>query len=272
MFEHLAQPRDITSKTLMRGTADFGNLNQWHLYESGYSVLVVCKIPKILELLATSNEKYKILINNYKHILEYEFRGITGLEDMTAETGEITDGINQLQIINKVTMQSGSTFEMRYWEKAGSTITRVHELYLRSIKDPRTQIKHYGGLIEKGLVDLDDIGYDLETFSLLYYVTDNTMRKVEKAYFIVAAQPNKAELSIYESEKGSIEFKEVGVSMNGFPITGNAIDQKAQEHLDWLHNASNPNKLIADSTEFNYTGISEIGAKINAEKNAAGVE
>lgn len=258
MFENLKQPRDITSKTLMRGTADFGNLNQWNLYESGYSVLLVCKIPKILELLAKENDMYSKLMNNYVHILEYEFRGITGLEDMTGETGTITDGINEINIINKVTMQSASTFEMRYFEKSGSTLTKVHELFLRSIKDPRTQIKHYGGLIERGIVSADDVGYDMETFSFLYYVTDSTMRKVEKAYFIIAAQPTKAELSIYETEKGSIEFKEIGCSFNGFPVTGNAIDKKAQEHLDWLHNAENPNRFVADSTDFNYTGISEI--------------
>lgn len=258
MFENLKQPRDITSKTLMRGTADFGNLNQWNLYESGYSVLLICKIPKVLDLLAKENDSYRKLINNYTHILEYEFRGITGLEDMTGETGEITDGINQIQIINKVTMQSASTFEMRYFEKSGSTLTKVHELFLRTIKDPRTQIKHYGGLIEKGIIDPDDVGYDYETFSFLYYVTDNTMRRVEKAYFIIAAQPNKAELSIYETEKGNIEFKEVGCSFNGFPITGNEIDRKAQEHLNWLHNAQNPNRIVADSTDFNYTGISDI--------------
>lgn len=259
MFENLKAPRDITSKTLMRGTADFGNLNQWNLFEGGYAVLVPCKVPKILKLLAAKNANYQTLLNNYLHILEYEFRGISGLEDMTAETGEITDGINQINIINKVTMQSGSTFEMRYFEKSGSTITKLHELYLRCIKDPRTQIKHYGGLIgAEGGIDPDDVGFDLETFSYLYYVTDNTMRRVEKAYYIIAAQPNNAELSIYNVEKGDISFKEIGVSYNGFPITGNVIDKKAQEHLDWLHNANNPNRLVADSTEFAYTGINEI--------------
>lgn len=261
MFENLKKPSDITSKTLMRGTADFGNLNQWNLYESGYSVLLVCKIPEFLKLLAQRNTNYQTLINNYTHILEYEFRGITGLEDMTAETGTITDGINEINIINKVTMQSASQFEMRYFEKAGSTLTKVHELYLRCIKDPRTQIKHYGGLIADGTIKAEKVGYDYETFSFLYYVTDNTMTKVEKAYFIIAAQPNKAELSIYESEKGNIEFKEVGCSFNGFPVTGNAIDAKAQEHLDWLHNAENPNKIIVDSTEFKYTGIDSISPK-----------
>lgn len=257
MYAHLTKPRDITKYTLIRGTADFGNLAQWNLYESGYSVLVVCKIPKFLELLGEKNADYKTLMDNYVHILEYEFRGITGLEDISADTGEITDGINQLQMINKVTMQSASQFEMRYFEKAGSVLTRVHELFLRGVKDPRTQVKHYHGLVGNG-IDVDDVGFEQETFSFLYYVTDNTMRKVEKAYFIIAAQPNKAETSIYETEKGNIEFKEIGCSYNGFPITGTEINKKATEHLNWLHNASNPNRLKVDSTEFAYTGISEI--------------
>lgn len=259
IYDGLRAPRDTTKYTMIRGTADMSNLAQWNLYETGYSVLVVTRVPSMLTKLAGMNNDYKTLINNYVHILEYEFRGLDGLEDMTGQTGTITDGINELNLINKVEWQSASTFEMRYFEKAGSVLTRVHELFLRGIKDPRTQVKHYNGLIGvEGGIAPEDVGYECETFSFLYYVTDNTMSQIEKAYFIVAAQPTKAELSIYESERGTIDFKEVGVSMNGFPIIGPLINEKAAKHLAWIKDASNANRMILDSGNFNYTEIGEL--------------
>lgn len=260
LFKNLVQPRDLSKYTLMRGAVDFANVGMWNAFESGYSYLTVVQIPRYLELLQSKDDSYANLITNYRHILEYEFKGLSGIENITSESGEISDGINTLSFIRKVNMQSSSTFSMRYTEKSGSVLTRVHELFLTGIKDGRTQVKTYHGLLEDGVIV--DAGYEYETFSFMYLVTDNTMRKLEKSYYIVAAQPTTAETSIYESEKGSIEFKEVSVEMQGFPITGNLVDQKAQEILNWLHNPSNPNKLVVDSNNFLYTGINDIPTKI----------
>ena len=258
MFEYLKQPRDLTQYTLMRGTTDFGNLAQYNLYESGYSYLIIVSIPKFLSTLAETNSNYKTLIDNYVHILEYEFRGLDGLDNITSDTSELTNGISTLNMITKVNMQSASTFSMRYFEKSGSVISRVHELFLTGIKDPRTQYKHYHGLIESGTLES---GYEHEVFSFLYFNTDNTGTEIEKAYYIVSAQPTTAETNIYNSEKGSIEFKEITVEFNGFPITGTAVNSRAKKVLDWINNPSNPNRIIKNSDNFMYTGISNIEKK-----------
>lgn len=259
MFEHLKKPRNITKYTLMRGTTDFGNLAQYNLYESGYPYLVIVSVPKFMDMLAETNETYKTLWENYLHILEYEFRGIDGLENITTDTSELTNGISTLNVITKVNMQSASTFSMRFFEKSGSVITRTHELYLRGIKDPRTQFKHYNGLIQDGSLEA---GYENEVFSFLYFVTDNTGTEIEKAYFIVSAQPTTAETSIYESEKGTIEFKEITTEFSGFPITGSAVDQRAKKVLDWINNTKqNPDAIVKNSDNFAYTGITDIGKR-----------
>lgn len=255
MFENLKKPRDITKYTLSRGVTDFGNLNQYNLYETGYSFLVLVSIPKFLDILSQKNDTYKTLITNYKHILEYEFRGINGLDDITSDVSSITNGISTLDVITKVEMQSNATFSMNFYEKSGSVITRTHELFLTGIKDPRTQVKHYHGLIQDGTLEA---GFENEIFSFLYFVTDNTMTEIEKAYFIVAAQPTKAETSMYESEKGNIDFKEISVEFRGFPITGDEVDRRAKELLDWINNPENKNHITNNSTNFKYTGIDKI--------------
>lgn len=262
MFQYLSKPKDLRNYTLMRGSPDFAKVEMWNEFESGYAYLVVVQIPKFLEMLADKDsDHYGLLIENYKKVLEYEFRSLDGIENITSETGEINTGINTLQFINKVNMQSSSTFSMRYTEKAGALITKVHELFLTGIKDGRTQVKRYHGLLDSG--DIEEAGYENETFSFMYFVTDNTFRKVEKAYYIVAAQPTTANTGdLYTYEKGGIEFKELSLEFIGFPLTGNEIDAKAQAMLDWLNDASNPNKFVAISNNFQYSGVSDIKTDI----------
>jgi hypothetical protein len=239
---------------------------QWNRYEKGYYFLTVVDIPEFLKKLGQNNSEYGALINTYVHILEYEFRGLSGLEDMTGETAEISDGISTVNMINKVTMQSASTFSMNYNERSGSVLTRVNELFLRGVKDPRTQIKHYNGLIDAGIMSHDEVGFESEVFKFLYFTTDNTALHVEKAYYIVAAQPTKAELSMYSGEKGTYEYPELSMEFSGYPITGPKVDNVAQTILNHItssnagnyrfHKDSSGVDLTNDTTYgFQYAGV-----------------
>ena len=234
MYEGLKSPMSVTQYTLMRGVTDFGNLKQYDLYESGYPFLVVVDYPRFLRALKEQGpQEYKILIENYVHVLEYEFRGLDGLDNITADTSELTNGINTLNLITKVNEQANGTFTMRYWEKSGSVITRTHKLFLTGIKDPRTQIKTYHGLIDRGVIQ--NPGFHNEVFTFLYFVTDNTMSKIEAAYLIIAAQPTTAEVNIYNVEKGNMEFKELSVEFTGFPYTSAKVNKAAKDILEWIN-------------------------------------
>ncbi len=250
MFENLRQI-NTSAISNMRGLIDPSNLAQFNQFEGGYSIFSVVSIPKILEALATSTAeildssgnktgvqfttRYKNLIATYIKILEQEFRGISGLDDITTETGEFTNGLTQINMINKVIEQSAGTFAMTYTEKAGAPITRATELLLKAIKDTRTGFKHYHGLIEAGDFDLNEVGFQSECFSFLYIITDNTGLRVERSYFIVGAQPTTAQLNdLYNSEKGNYDFKEISCEFTGVPLTGSDIDAKAVKYLEYL--------------------------------------
>ena len=231
IFDGTTETKDLTSYALFRGVTDWADLTQFNQFETGYSFLVVLSIPKFMKVLAEKNEKYRNLIETYVHVLEYEFRGLEGIENMSSDPNELTNGIKTLNVITKVNSQSNGQFTMRYYEKAGSLITKFHELFLRGIKDPTTQVKHYHGLIESG--DLEP-SFANEVFSFLYIVTDNSLRNVEKAFYIVGAQPTNADFNIYNSTKGTIEFQELSVEFNGFPIQNTQVNKRAQELLDWI--------------------------------------
>lgn len=251
IFDGTKEIRDLTQYALFRGVTDWANLHQFNQFESGYGMLIVLTIPNFLKALAAKSDKYQKLIDTYVHVLEYEFRGLDGIDNMTSDTAELTNGVKSINVINKVNSQSGSTFTMRYFEKSGSIMTKVHELFLRGVKDPTTQVKHYHGLIEDGTIK--EPGFDQEVFSFLYIVTDNTLMNVEKAFYIVAAQPTNADLNIYNIERGDIGFKELSVEFSGFPITNTIINQKAQSLLDWVRKGT-----IWDESEMTYSGVTNM--------------
>ena len=265
--------RAINQYDLFRGVTDFGNMSQFDYYESGYSFLFVIQGPKFLNEYANKvgNEKFKHIYLNYMHMLEFEFLGLDGLENMTSESLTINNGIDEMNLINKVKLQSASNISMRYTERSGGLITKFHSKFLSGIRDPRTQVKHYHGLIADGTIK--NPGFEYETFTFLYVVTDNTTKNVEKAWLIVGAQPTSSELNIYNSEKGNIEKKEINVEFQCFPIQGSTIDEKAQQMINAIHNPSaygitggqaDRAKYIVDSEDYGKYTIKADGTTIES--------
>lgn len=253
IFTGQVSPKDLTQYTLYRGITDFSELRQFNMFEGGYSFLHVLDIPEFLKKLASSdhNSEYAKLINTYRHYLEYAFKGLNGFEDITAETGEVNNGVSNLQLINKVNMQSASSFTMNYTEQHGLLLAKVHELFLRGIKDPKSQVKRYHGLLNKGEAMEGQNGFENEVFTFLYYVCDNTCLNIEKAYLIVAAQPTTAALAdVSNSERGQFDWKEVSVQFNGIPLVGPAITAKAQEFLDYINEHT-----VFDEMKFGYQAL-----------------
>ena len=222
------KPKNLTQYTAFRGVTDFTQVGQFNQFETGYSFLSVIKMPKFMEMLASQDANIATVVNNFTHMLEYEFRGLSGLPDISGETYSITDGINDLNMISKVTSDTSITVSSPYFEKTGSLITRFSELYLSGIKDPKSQAKTYHGLIKHGLLEPS---LENEVFTMLYYVTDNTMLELERAVLLTNCQLTKAETSMYDATKGDISNKELTIEWNCFPVTGYEVDKAAKALL-----------------------------------------
>lgn len=269
MFSDLKTPRDVTGYTLFRGTTDFTQLQQFDLYESGYPYLIVVSIPEFLKKMAERDTEVANLVNSYIHILEYEFRGLdSGLENITSDVQEITNGVQAMSVITKVNAPDASTFSMRYFEKSGSTMTKLHQLYLRSVRDPGTTFKTYNGLIGTGSdqIQPEDAGFHKECFSFLYIHTDNTGMLVEQAAYLVGCMPTTAELQIYNGTKGSVEFQEITAEFTGFPIMGSAINARAKKILDWMNSSANTNMVHRNSWDYNYAALTDANTGLAQSK------
>lgn len=239
LFQYTKSVYNVESNgALMRGVMDFSNLEQWDMYESGYAFLKIIKFPVFLNELATPGSEYKNLIDTYKRILEFEFKSVSGLPNLDSETLQITNGMSTIELIGKTNYESNITFSMPYYERSGSPLTKVHELYLRGLKDPKTGFKHYNGLIQNGNIKVKP-SYANETFTFLFGFTDNTGLKLERAYMILGAQPTSAPLSeLYDYTKGTIENKELSLEFRGYCVTGIEVDACGEKVLKYLNSST----------------------------------
>lgn len=283
MNNFVKKPRNLTEYTAYRGVTDWTQIGQFDQFETGYSFLSVISMPKFMRRLADIDTTYAgPLVDSFQHMLEYEFRGLDGIPDIASETATITNGVQDVSMIKKVTEDSSIEISMSYFEKSGSTITKFSEYYLTGIKDKRSQAKTYHGLIATGEMNP---GYENEVFTFLYYVTDNTYLELERAFLFANAQLNKVDNSVYNSNRGDIDNKEITLTFNCFPITGNKVDKAAKAMLEVItgvnvsYNAAgiptrqvsatgangDGNTAVLDSADYDYE-------KLNDVYEAAGIQ
>lgn len=256
----MKQVRQITP--MLRGVPDFSNISQFNQYETGYQYVIVCSIPTFLARLAkngatlSDGSSLETLINNFVNAIEQESKGVSGFEDIQSESMDITDGITTINAIQKVTQQGGGSFSMSFYEKSGTPIIKLCEYYLKGIKDPRTQAKTYNGALDAGYITVP--GFEKEVFTFMYINTDNTCKRIEKAYLLTNVQLTKAETTIYEATKGDIANKEITLEFNAFPIDGVQVDELAKNMLKYLYERNDATKLVLNSNDYNYFVLDNI--------------
>jgi len=241
--DYSIKPRNLTQYTAFRGVTDFSQIGQFSQFERGYSFLSVLQMPKFMIELGKEDAKINDIVQGFKHKIEYEFRGLEGLADITADYMTITDGINEQRLISKVTEDTSITVSSQYFETQGALIEKFTEIYLTGIKDPKSQAKTYHGLIKNGKLAP---GPENEVFTLLYYVTDSTMLRLERAFLLVNAQLTTARRSeLYNATRADIGSNvETTIEWNCYPLYGAEVDKIAKVLLQditgvwWNGNAS----------------------------------
>lgn len=266
------RPRSVAEYTMMRGVTDFTNAAQFNAYLKGYQHIVIISVPEYLKVLGSTNADVQKLLDLFCYILEYEFKGLDGIEDITVDNVTFSDGISEMNTMGKVTQQSATEISMSFTEKSGSVITKFIDMYIRGVRDPRTQAKTYHGLIKEGKLAA---GFENEVFNLMYIVTDETMLGLEKSYLLCNAWPNKAPTSIYNGTKGDIEKVDIDVTMQCFVIDGEEVDARALKMLSYLNETGAVKGMMSGNDGFtdmardsiaNYEKYAENQIKLDSTK------
>lgn len=271
-------PISIEKYGNLSGITEFGNLNQFTPFEGGYSFFGVINSPYFMR--KHPHEGVRNLDKLFTLALEREFRGLEGIENITSETMEISNGIEAINLISNVNQQASGQFQMRVTEKSGSLFTRYISTYLKFLKDPHTKITTYGGLMGRKAYEGKSVitrrNFSLEVFNFLYVVTDSTAQNVEKAFLILNAQPTEASYSdLYNSQKGEYGTKELTITFNGFCIDNAYANRIAAEYLKTLNsycsfNSYNHNYIVVKDSNKDLKTINDIyGSSIVHVKNTA---
>lgn len=243
----------------MRGVVDWGNLLQFAPYESGYCFLSVINGPYIGTVTAANGgcsdkDGFGDLQDAFIKILEQEFKGLSGIGNITSDTMEISDGITSISLLGKVNQETNSQISMEFTEKSGSLITKYVSQYLRFVRDPKTQAKTYGGAIKAS--NSRTATPAKEVFNLLYIITDSTCLNIEKAFLILNAQPTEAAYGdLYNGNKGDISTKEVTVTFNAFVVDGKIANKIALAYMRCMVNtgAFTAGKINTNSYEMDWS-------------------
>lgn len=256
--DYTKKPVTAAQYSMMRGVTDFTNAEQLNMFEKGHGMIIVIDKPKFIEKIAEKDDDVKNLLQNFCNILEYEFRGVDGIENISAEDMVYTDGISELAGVGKMNEQSNSDITMRFTEKSGSTITKFIKYYLNGVRDSRTQTKHYHGLIAQGEMAM---GFENEVFNMLYLVTDASGLALEAAYLFANAWPNSAQTNIYNVEKGEIDKAEIDVTFKCFVLQNEEINKRAVKMLAFI------NETDAVEKAANKTGVNSEAAALAGQIN-----
>ena len=254
----------------MRGVVDWGNLFQFAPYESGYCFLAVINGPYIGTVDAAHGgcsgiDGFGDLQDAFIKILEQEFKGLSGIGNITSDTMEISDGITSISLLGKVNQETNSQITMEFTEKSGSLITKYVSTYLRFVRDPKTEAKTYGGAITAS--NARDASPAKEVFNFLYIITDSTCLNIEKAFLMLNAQPTEASYGdLYNVNKGDISTKDVSVTFNAFVIDGKIPNKIALAYMRSMVNTGSfaKGKINTNSYEMDWSISGIKGRRVNS--------
>ena len=265
MEDYSKRPTASSRYVNMRGVVDFGNLLQFAPFEGGYCFLAVINAPYMATTIG--DNYFTKLQNTFVAILENEFRGLSGIDDITADTIDVTDGISTLSLLGKVNQATNSQLSMTFTEKTGTPITTYLSNYLRFIRDPRTQAKTYGGKITAS--NAYSATAAKEVFNMLYIITDSTCLNIEKAFLLLNAQPTSAGYGdIYTGDKGDISSKEVTVNWNAFVVDGKLPNKIAHVYMRNLvaNDNNKKGKIKLNSYDYDWS-ISGLAGGVSKSSN-----
>lgn len=226
-----------TGAAQMRGAVDFTNSAQFTLNEKGHSLIAVLETPIMMNVIKEKYSDDKNMVNiieQFPDIIESEFKGLDGLDGMSADSMEITDNISTLNILGSVNYSTNQEITMRFTEKAGRTLTRYCSTYLTAARDPKTRVKNYLGCASRapgvpeaknwksGQPTLIRPSLDAEVFTFLYIVPDSSWSIVDNAYLLTNAYITKAPFDQLDNfDRGDVALTEIDLSFNTFVIANN---------------------------------------------------
>ena len=213
---------DVTSK----------NIDQFDPLREGFSRIFLMRMPRFME------ERDMEMTRRFKHLVEFGFTRIDGIQDMNMDTEDVTGGYvgAKFQIPNIVRDETdGITIQV--YEFTGSPVREFMDTWMTGISDPLTGLAHYHGTMS------EEIPYRASnhTMEAIYVATDPTGNDPEYACMFANMMPKSVKKAQFNFSSGShpavqmdLEFTATKYESPQINEVANALLQKYKILRDYL--------------------------------------
>ena len=224
--------KDLTKYSLFLGGLNVKAkaLEQYNPLKTGYTRIFVVQMPKFM------NRILPLASKNFKHMIEYGFKSIDGIQNLTMEYEAITGGYAGRSFeIPTILKDETNAITIKVQEMSGSPVREYIEMWLSGISDPHTGLCHYHGALDKdaatGNAGMEAIQAN-QVAEMIYVSTDNTGREIEFACLLSNMIPKVVKRDHYNYESGTHNAVEYDVEFTCTMYTSPDVNNVAKLLLD----------------------------------------
>ena len=215
------------------------NIDQITPYIPGVSRLFMHKVPHFMDV------AFKDITANFKSYIETGYKSVQGIQNLTADFTTIQGGFAEqsFENISKVT-DSSNSIQVTLYEQTGSPVREFIETWMTGVRDPRSGIAHYHGMVQTPKNGNED-GYvkyceGNHTAEFIFYDLDPTAHYIEFACMWAHCFPKEVPKDHLNYTSGTRDAVEMNLDFSGTKYESRYINDIAIYYL------------IRDQLEFNY--------------------
>jgi hypothetical protein len=197
--------KDMTQYSLFLGGLNVTSkaLEQYDPLKTGFARIFFLKMPTFMNVILPEKTK------KIKHLMQYGFTGVDGIQNTTMDFEQITGGYAGRQFdIATTAKDETNEITLKLYEFAGSPVREYMDMWLTGISDPYTGIGHYHDAMNtavypsgKGLT-YSQVNHTAEA---IYVQTDPTGQEsgIEYACLLCNMMPKQVKKDHFNYESGS---------------------------------------------------------------------
>lgn len=245
---------DMTDYSLFLGGLNVKRaaLEQYDVLKKGKGRIFFTKMPYFMKELMPNASR------NFKHIIEYGFMSISGIQNLTMDVDSITGGYaGRTFELPTILKDETNSITIKVLEFSGSPVREYLEMWMSGVSDPNSGFTHYHGLAipdSKGNVKVE-VSQANHTGEMIYVQTDPTGFNVEFASMLCNVFPKTSQRDHFNQESGQAEHVELDLEFTCTQYCSPDINAVAQLLLNKYRVLYNYLDFKSDTAESNKRGM-----------------
>ncbi len=243
-------------------------LAQYDPLKTGYARIFIVKMPVFMMRQFPERSK------NFRHLVEYGFVSVDGIQNKTLEFGQITGGYaGRSYDVATVAKDDTNEITIKVYEYSGSPVREFMDLWISGISDPFTGLSHYHGAIADTSAPLTFAQYN-HSMEMIYVNTDATgmAKGIEHACLLTNMMPKSVKMDHFNYQSGTHDIVEMDLAFTCVKYESSDINTVAKALIakyNLLHNYidfSSGYKVAGSGKEATFSSPDE---KVYSPRNAS---